>query len=142
MKLAAVLVVLLGLTGAAAADELVPVDPYAAPPPAMKQQRPQRPLKHFLLAHFDRDRDGRLEPRERMRAAKALHKLANRLARQDGRKDGRRDGRAARKRQFIRRFDLNGDGNVGPREMPPGLADELRPLDRDGDGWLRGNELP
>jgi hypothetical protein len=41
----------------------------------------------------------------------------------------------------MQRYDRNRDGNVGPREMPPGLADELRPLDRDGDGWLDNNEL-
>jgi len=50
--------------------------------------------------------------------------------------------RQQRQRKFIQRFDHDGDGNVGPAEIPPGLADELRPLDRDGDGWLRGDELP
>jgi len=50
--------------------------------------------------------------------------------------------RQARQRKFVRRFDLDHDGNVGPGELPPGLADELRPLDRDGDGWLQGDELP
>jgi Ca2+-binding EF-hand superfamily protein len=104
----------------------------------MQQQRAQRPLRRMLLAHFDRNHDGRLEPRERMRAAKALHKLANRLAK----RDGRANDRAARKQKLIRRFDLDHDGNIGPGEMPPGLANELRPLDRDGDGWLQGNELP
>jgi hypothetical protein len=53
-------------------------------------------------------------------------------------------GRAPRPRKqaFFRRYDLNRDGNIGPGEMPPALANELRPLDRDGDGWLQGNELP
>jgi hypothetical protein len=50
--------------------------------------------------------------------------------------------RARRERKFIRRFDLDHDGNVGPNEMPPGIADQLRPLYRDGDGWLRDDELP
>ena len=50
--------------------------------------------------------------------------------------------RERQQRRFMRRFDLNRDGDVGPGEMPPSIADELRPLDRDGDGWLRGDELP
>ena len=130
MKLAAVALIL-GLAGIAHADERAPVDPYDAPRPAMKQQRP---MKRMLLAHFDRNHDGKLGPRERKHAAKALRKLANRLA--------QNDGRMQRRQKFIRRFDLNHDGNVGPDEMPPGLANELRPLDQDGDGWLQGNELP
>ena len=77
---------------------------------------------------------GKLGPRERKHAAKALHKLANRLA--------KADDRVQKRQKFIRRFDINGDGNVGPGEMPPALADELRPLDRDGNGWLQGDELP
>jgi len=137
MKLASlVLVALLG--GVAHADEPVPLDPYAGPPPVMPvnnagQRRPV--IRQFLLKHFDRNHDGRLEPRERKMAAKVLHRLANRIA-QGG------DARQMRRQKFIRRFDLNGDGNIGPGEMPPALADELRPLDRDGDGWLQGNELP
>jgi hypothetical protein len=136
MKLAvlAVLTLGLGLAGVASADDRLPEDPYGPPAPAMRQQRQQRPLKRLLLAKFDRNHDGRLEPRERKRAAKALHKLANRLAQADGRQQ--------RRQKFIRRFDLNHDGNVGPGEMPPALADQLRPLDQDGDGWLEGNELP
>ena len=39
-------------------------------------------------------------------------------------------------RQAIRRYDLNGDGNVDPGEMPPAAAERLRRLDRDGDGWV------
>ena len=119
MKLAIVAAVVVGLTGVASAD---------AP------QRPQRPLKQLLLQKFDRNHDGKLGPRERKHAAKALHKLANRLA--------KADDRVQRRQKFIRRFDVNGDGNVGPGEMPPALADEMRPLDRDGDGWLQGDELP
>lgn len=145
MKLA-VLALVLGLSGVAAADELGPVDPYAEPPPPvapyaapppapmLKGPRQQRPLKQFLLAKFDRNHDGRLEPRERMHAAKALRRLANRLAKADGRQQ--------RRQNFIRKYDLNGDGNVGPGEMPPALSNEMRPLDRNGDGWLTGNELP
>jgi hypothetical protein len=122
MKLAAVLAVLL-LSGVASAD----------PPAPPRHQRGQ--LRALLLQHFDKNGDGRLEPRERKRAARALHKLAMRL-------DRGGNPRAQRQRKFIQRYDRNRDGNVGPAEMPPGLADEMRPLDRDGDGWLQGNELP
>jgi hypothetical protein len=41
-----------------------------------------------------------------------------------------------RRRDLVRRYDTNGDGVVSPDEMPPGLARRLRPLDRNGDGWL------
>lgn len=91
---------------------------------------PRGQLHQLLLQKFDRNHDGRLEGRERKMAARALHRIAKRLA-HDG-------GRRAR---IMQRYDRNGDGNVGPREMPPGLADELRPLDRDGNGWLEGDEL-
>jgi hypothetical protein len=125
MKLAVVVAIgalLVGLTGVASAD---------TPP-----QRP-RPLKQLLLQKFDRNHDGKLGPRERKHAAKALHKLARRL---ENAPDG--NDRGQKRQKFIRRFDINGDGNVGPGEMPPALADELRPLDRDGDGWLQDDELP
>jgi hypothetical protein len=152
MKLA-VLALVLGLSGVAAADELGPVDPYEGPPPAaapvapaaappvmLRGQRPRQrgQLKQLLLAKFDRNHDGRLEPRERLRAAKVLHRLANRLANNQR----RQQGRAQRRQKFIRKYDLNGDGNIGPGEMPPALGAEMRPLDRNGDGWLTGNELP
>lgn len=116
MKLVS-LAVVLALTGAAHADG----------------PRPRAQLHQLLLQHFDHDHDGRLEGRERKQAARALHRLAKRLAKGD-----KQNGRRAR---LMQRYDRDGDGNVGPREMPPGLADELRPLDRDGDGWLEGNEL-
>jgi hypothetical protein len=100
-------------------------------PPAQPRRGQMRQL---LLQHFDRDHDGRLDPRERKQAAKQLRKLVHRLMRADMRQQ--------RQRKLIQRFDRNRDGNVGPHEMPPDLADELRPLDRDGDGWLHGDELP
>ena len=122
MKLAGLFVALLLTSGIAHADN---------GPPA---PRPRGQLRALLLQRFDRNHDGRLEPRERKQAAKALRKLARRMMRADMREQ--------RHRQFIQRFDRDGDGNVGPQEMPAGLADELRPLDRDGDGWLQDNELP
>lgn len=134
MKLASLVAVLL-LTGVAHADPTpfanpAPVDPYAAPPPPPARGQ----LRQLLLQRFDRNRDGRLEPRERRQAARALQRLAHKLLRQDA--------RAMRRNRFIRRYDTNRDGNVGPGEIPPPVADELRPLDRDGDGWLQGDELP
>jgi hypothetical protein len=119
MKLASLLVVAM-LGGVAHADD-------ASPPP--KGQ-----LRQLLLQHFDRNGDGRLGPRERQRAARALHRLAFRMMQPDAKQQ--------RQRKLIRRFDSNRDGNVGPGELPPTLADELRPLDRNGDGWLRDDELP
>lgn len=153
MKLASLVAVLL-LTGVAHADpaptnpfsDAAPMDPYAAQPAgrmdpyaggrlhpnAGRMQRGQ--LRQLLLQRFDRNRDGRLEPRERRQAARALQRLAHKLMRQDE--------RGMRRNRFIRRYDMNRDGNVGPGEIPPAVADELRPLDRDGDGWLQGDELP
>jgi len=96
---------------------------------------PRGQFRQLMLERFDRNRDGRLEPNERRHAARALRRMAHKLMREDM----RRERRHAR---FIHRFDANGDGNIGPGELPPELTDELRPLDRDGDGWLRGDELP
>lgn len=119
MKLAALaLVTTLGLGGAA----------YAEPAPAA----PNGQLRQLLLERFDRNHDGRLEPQERRRAIRALRKLARRMAMQER----RAERRGGRERGLVRRFDTNGDGVVGPEEMPPGLARKLRPLDRNGDGWL------
>lgn len=92
--------------------------------------RPRGQLRQMLLQKFDRNHDGRLEGRERKQAARALRRIAKRL-----------DQGGSRRARIIQRYDRNGDGNVGPREVPPGVADELRPLDRDGDGWVEGNEL-
>ena len=123
MKLAGLLVVLL-LSGVAHADQ-----PQPGPQPRQRGQ-----LRALLLQHFDKNHDGRLGPRERQHAAKALRRLATKMM--------RKDMRQQRNRKFVDRFDRDGDGNVGPGEMPPDLADEMRPLDRNSDGWLEGNELP
>jgi hypothetical protein len=53
----------------------------------------------------------------------------------------RAERRNTRLRKLVRRYDLNGDGDVGPDEMPPGLARRLRPLDRNGDGWVDETDL-
>jgi len=123
MKLAVLaFVVLLGSTA------------YARPGGPRQGGAKRKQLRALVMQHFDANGDGRLEPRERKQAARALKRLATRMERQQGRK--------ARRAKMIRRFDLNRDGNLGPGEVPPAIADELRPLDRDGDGWLQGNELP
>jgi hypothetical protein len=44
-------------------------------------------------------------------------------------------------RRFIERYDTNGDGNVGPREVPRGAADRLRKFDRNNDGWVEPGEF-
>jgi hypothetical protein len=122
---------ILALTGAARADE------YSGPlpPQPMAQQMPRQrgAMREALLEQFDANHDGRLEPNERRHAARALRRIARRLARSE-----RRAARAERRalRQTIRRYDLNGDGNVDPSEMPPAAAERLRPLDRNGDGWV------
>ena len=85
-------------------------------------------LRRMLVERFDRNHDGRLEPGERRHAVRALRRLERKLARQD-----RRD---ARLRKVIRKYDLDGDGNVGPGEMPPAMAKRLRHLDHDGNGWV------
>ena len=122
MKLAALaLVTTLGLGGMAHAD----TDPA----------RPRGQFRQLLLERFDRNHDGRLEPKERRHAIRALRRMARKMEIQERRAEGRQAGRDVRGR-FLRRFDTNHDGVVGPDEMPPGMARKLRPLDRNGDGWL------
>ncbi len=96
-------------------------------------QRPQRPMRQALLERFDRDHDGRLDPRERRAAVRQLRKLAKQLARHDRGK--------ARMHAIVGRYDLNGDGDLGPGEVPPAVAKRLRRLDRNGDGWVDESEL-
>lgn len=129
MKLAAVILAsLLVLPSLAHADPYGPQDPYATaqPPPPPRRAA----LRQIILQRFDTNHDGRLEPVERRRAARALRRLARMLVRQGG------GAGPAMRRRLVERYDLNGDGNVGPGEMPPALAKRLRPLDRNGDGWL------
>jgi len=95
-------------------------------------RRPQ--LRQLILERFDRNGDGRLEPRERRQAARALRKMARRLARQDRRQ--------ARLGKVIQKYDLNHDGNVDAGEMPPAVGRRLRHLDRNGDGWVDPQEMP
>lgn len=89
MKLAALFTVLL-LGGAAQAQGYYG-PPGAMPPPGpvvavgVQPVPPRVALRQMLLARFDANHDGRLEPRERRHAARALRKLARRLARGEGR---------------------------------------------------------
>jgi hypothetical protein len=47
-------------------------------------------MRQMLLERFDRNHDGRLGPRERRHAARALRKMAKRLARGERRERGGR----------------------------------------------------
>jgi hypothetical protein len=129
MKLAALAIATtLGLAGLAHAD------------PA-NAARPRGQFRQLLLERFDRNHDGRLEPEERRQAIRTLRRIARNMAMQERRTEGRearQDGRRRgdRRERLLRRFDTNHDGVVGPDEMPPGMARKLRPLDRNGDGWL------
>jgi EF hand len=137
MKLAVALASLVLTTSLARADD------YAGPPGSYPPP-PRAAFKQMLLERFDRNHDGRLEPRERRKAARALRRIARQLAvgrplRSPGGDIGSDLGRADHARQrerIIERYDRNGDGNVGPDEMPPGLARKLRRLDRNRDGWV------
>jgi len=129
MKLViAAVVALLALPAVAAAEDgpNPPVGPgYDTPLPdrgdaAGQRGRVRGQLRRAVIARFDANGDGRLQPEERQRAKRAL--------------------RERRVQRFIRRFDTNGDGNVGPGEVPPGAADKLRKLDRDRDGWVEPRE--
>ena len=163
MKLAALLLgTLLATTGTAAADDVLhppggPVNVSDSPPMhrgpgAMERGRMQRgpgqlqrgagqlqrgkQLRRALVETFDANGDGRLGPRERMRAVRTLRRIERRLA-TPGAAPGAR-GRAVR--GAVRRYDLHRDGNVGPGDMPPAAAKRLRRLDRDRDGWVEPNE--
>jgi hypothetical protein len=150
MKLAVLaFVTTLGLGGVVAAD-----------PAPMAPTHPRGQFKQLLLERFDRNHDGQLDRQERRHAIRALRRLAYRMAMQERRAEGRpgardprgirdpqgtdrtaRDAdraarREARRRALIQRYDRNGDGVVGPDEMPPGMARRLRPLDRNRDGGL------
>ncbi len=82
MKLAALAVLTtLGLGTAAYAD---------TPPPT---PAPRGQLHQLVLAEFDANHDGRLEPEERHRAIRALRRLARRMAIQE-RRDARVTGGA------------------------------------------------
>jgi hypothetical protein len=135
-----VLASVLAVGGVAGAQ---PADPYAhpAPPPAIagprQQGRVAAPLRAAIMARFDRNHDGQLDPRERRQAVRALRRLARQL--QQANRAQLRG--ALRRRAIVDRYDLNGDGVVDPSEMPPAAANRLRWRDRNRDGWLDDAEL-
>lgn len=88
----------------------------AAPATADPLVRGPRP-RVALRARFDINRDGRLDRAER--AAMRTYIYA----------------------KLIRRFDRDRDGQLGPGEVPPRLAERLRRFDRNGDGWIEPGEL-
>jgi Ca2+-binding EF-hand superfamily protein len=155
MKLT-VIALLLGLSGIASADDYSgPPGGYGDPtvqteappptelvgnrqnvPPAVRAQRraERQQLRQELLARFDRNGDGRLEPGERRQAVRALRKMARKLAR-----EGRGMKRAAR---MMRKYDLNHDGVIDQGEMPPAVGAKLRKFDRNHDGWVEPGEMP
>lgn len=94
-----------------------------------------RKLRRALVETFDANGDGRLGPRERMRAVRALRRVERRLATGDS-----PDARGRAVRGAIRRYDRDRDGHVGPGELPPAAARKLRRLDRDRDGWVEPGE--
>ena len=148
MKLAVLLLAsLLAIPTAARADEVLhppggPVyveadtHPRAGGPRREPQQQQNRQLGRALMQQFDRNGDGRLGPRERMRAIRVLARIQRKLAGRDGQQGRQRP----QMRRFIQRFDTNGDGNVDRSEMPPGAARKLRRFDRDRDGWIEPGE--
>jgi Ca2+-binding EF-hand superfamily protein len=143
MKLAILISLLLAVPAVARAETIDPpsgtvhVDDEAQADP--QRPREAKQLRRALIEQFDANGDGRLGPRERMRALRVLRKLEQRLATGGG---GQRGGqRAQRMRKFIERHDRNGDGIVGPREVPRRAAEKFRRFDRDGDGWVDEHEL-
>ena len=94
MKLALLFVAL--LVGTASAQPY----PMGGPPPGaqvgigVERVPPRVAFRQMMLERFDRNHDGRLGPRERRQAAKALRRMAKRLAR--GERRERRAGREGR----------------------------------------------
>ena len=80
---------------------------------------------------------GKVRPRRaRRRPREVLGIHAHRLQQQ-----GRQLQGQSRRERLIQRFDLNGDGNLGPGEVPPRVKNRLRKIDRNDDGWIGTDEL-
>lgn len=103
--------------------------------PAAADPADPAPMRKAVIEAFDRNGDGRLEPREQKRAMRVLRRVKARMA-QAGAPRGKR------MQQLIQRYDVNRDGHLGPEEVPPGLAKRLRKHDRDRDGWVEPDEAP
>lgn len=98
MKLAGLFLVLFVGTASAQGYNGPPGNyPVPAPPPGaqvgvgIERVPPRVAMRQMLLERFDKNHDGRLGPRERRHAARALRKMAKRLAR--GHERGDRRGR-------------------------------------------------
>jgi hypothetical protein len=77
--------------------------------------RGQGEMKRALVERFDRNHDGRLEPRERAQAARALRRMANRMDRQAARaqmRAERQQMRAQRQQQRQGQGQRQGGPNV------------------------------
>lgn len=98
----------LALAALLGASSLAHADDRRGGPSPERRQR--------MLERFDTNQDGRLDRRER-RQAKLMR-------------------RQAKLQKLIRRFDRNGDGNLGPGELPERMQRKLRRFDRNGDGWI------
>lgn len=94
--------------------------PEAGAPHQRERGHRRARLRAAVVARFDANGDGQLQPDERKRAK---HAIRERMT-----------------QRFIQRFDTNRDGNVGPGEMPQGAAKKLRRLDANGDGWVQPGE--
>jgi hypothetical protein len=79
MKLAGLLVVL--LVGTASAQGYYGPPPGAVVGVGVQPVPPRVAFRQMIIERFDANHDGRLEPRERRHAARALRKLAKRMAR-------------------------------------------------------------
>lgn len=78
MKLAALAVLTtLGLGGVAAAQ---PAPPAPRNPHAAERAAERNEMRQMILARFDANHDGQLDPRERRHAARALRRMARELA--------------------------------------------------------------
>lgn len=91
MKLAVLLVALLVGTASAQPYPMGPPPPGAQVGIGLERVPPRVAFRQMLLERFDRDRDGKLDSRERRHAARVLRRMARRLARGQ-----RREGRQGR----------------------------------------------
>lgn len=124
MKLLALVVASLLAVPALAEDTLNPpggpVYVESAAPPAHRPHKDE--LRRALMQQFDRDGDGRLNGRERMRAARVLARIQQKLAGRGERgprgemrgemRQQRMEQRRLRREQRLQQRDMRGDAQV------------------------------
>jgi len=88
----------------------------------------------MVLERFDRNNDGQARARERRQAVRALRRMARQLDREDRRQAKDAEAHAPLRHEPRRQ--------PRPGEVPPNVANKLRPFDRNGDGWVDPGELP